>query len=143
MMAGFVPVKAVQALSVILFDIDHFKNINDSYGHHYGEQVLSATDRIMNSHVRDDDVLCRWGGEEFLLLLNHCSRERAVEIAETIRQSVKSHPFQCGKENLAITISAGVAEYQRDELMTSLFERSDQALYQAKRDGRDLVRQLR
>ncbi|MCX4186958.1 sensor domain-containing diguanylate cyclase [Methylophaga sp. OBS4] len=132
-----------QALSVILIDIDHFKNINDSYGHHYGDQVLAATARIISSHVRDDDVLCRWGGEEFLLLLNSCSRERAVEIAETIRQSVKSHPFQYGKENLSITISAGVAEYQRDELMTSLIERSDQALYQAKNDGRDLVRQLR
>ena len=128
-------------LSLILVDIDYFKNLNDNYGHHYGDQVLMTFSRIISSQVRDEDTLCRWGGEEFLLLLENCNLQRATEIAESIREAVAAYRFQHGKHSIRITLSAGVAQQHNDEPMAQLIERCDQALYEAKEGGRNQIRQ--
>lgn len=127
-------------LSLILMDIDHFKKINDNYGHQSGDEVLKTCARLINAHVRDVDVLCRWGGEEFLLLLENCPLSRAMEIADTARLAIKNHVFHFAGDKLSMTVSAGVAEYQTGESMAEVIARCDRGLYSSKREGRDQVK---
>lgn len=126
-------------LSLLTMDIDNFKEINDTYGHQHGDQVLRTFARIIRQQVRDADTLCRWGGEEFLLLLESCDLARAVKIAEGIRNAVKAHSFTFGTDTKILTLSLGVAEHKPDETQEALIERCDQALYRSKREGRDRV----
>lgn len=128
-----------QPLSLILLDIDHFKKINDDFGHHLGDEVLVGFANLTQRHIRREDVLCRWGGEEFLVLLENCDIERATEIANQLREQVKHHAFHSSQQSLQITISAGVAQLQPGESMSMLLRRCDKALYQAKNEGRDRV----
>lgn len=124
---------------VILLDIDHFKEVNDTYGHLAGDIVLQRIVSILRQQVRDSDTICRWGGEEFMILLDDCSIERAVTCAENIRQSIRAKPFSYHSKTIAITASLGVAQLRRDEDADGLVARADAALYQAKRAGRDQV----
>src|SRR5690606_17651881 len=126
-------------LSLVSVDLDHFKVINDTYGHQCGDDVLRTFVELINMEVRDNDTLCRWGGEEFLLLLEDCDRDRACEVAETIRTRLKAHSFRFGRETFTVTASFGVAQYQEGESLNALVDRSDRALYQSKRAGRDRV----
>ena len=126
-------------LSMIVLDIDHFKSINDQYGHQFGDQVLKSVGRLIKQNIRDVDTLCRWGGEEFLVLLENCEQRRAAEIAETIREVISQHNNRVKNETVSITISAGVAEYQLGESMEQLIERCDRAMYESKNKGRNRV----
>lgn len=130
--------RSQRTLALLLFDLDHFKQINDTYGHLAGDAVLRAVVGAVRSQLRDSDVLARWGGEEFIVLLKDCSREHALHVAEKLRQTVAAHDFRgVGPQHL--TVSLGVSISRPDDVPTTLFSRADQALYQAKRQGRNRV----
>ncbi len=124
-------------LSVILFDIDHFKEVNDTFGHLAGDAVLQHVVNLSKQLIRDSDILCRWGGEEFLVLLDSCSIDDAYRISETIREAVEDTPATYEDQEIKVTISNGVAQYHFPEHEDSLLSRVDQCLYQAKQNGRN------
>ena len=127
------------ALSVILLDIDHFKRVNDSYGHDVGDQVIRALSELLKSEMRGGDDASRWGGEEFLLLLTGASLEPALKVAERVRLRCEMLRVE-GLDTqppVAFTISLGVAEWDRRESLEDLLKRADEAMYAAKRGGRN------
>lgn len=126
-----------QPLSLLLIDIDHFKAINDRYGHPTGDQILVELSRRIGSRLRSMDRLARWGGEEFVVLMPHCDAAAAVLIAENLRKLCAEQPFP---EVGTVTASFGVAELKPGEKTEEWFKRVDVALYDAKSSGRDVVR---
>ncbi len=128
-----------EALSIILVDIDHFKKVNDNYGHMVGDQVIVKIANILKSNLRNSDLLCRWGGEEFMLLLPKCNLSDAQDLAEKIRLHIENEVMTVEGNNLAITASFGLCAYLGDESQNELFERVDKALYSAKSLGRNRV----
>ena len=124
------------ALSLVLFDVDNLKTINDAFGHLAGEKVLSTLARIVKNEIRQSDVFARWGGDEFVILLPHTEGAQAFELAERIRDLVASHRFAAVG---LISCSFGVAEYEKGEDGDSFLARADQKLYQAKSAGKNLV----
>jgi diguanylate cyclase (GGDEF)-like protein len=126
-------------LSAILIDIDHFKQINDTYGHFMGDKVLREIAQLINSCIRVSDVLSRWGGEEFIIMLKNCPLKQALALAEKIRQQAASHDFRLAPVNRPVTLSIGIAQYDTNETETEFFIRTDKALYQAKQNGRNCI----
>jgi diguanylate cyclase (GGDEF)-like protein/PAS domain S-box-containing protein len=124
-------------LSALMLDIDHFKTINDTYGHQAGDQVLTTIARRMLATVRGTDIVARWGGEEFVIVLRDCALDEAMAIAEKIRAEIADNPV---KDVGAVSASIGVAELRPEEDLSSWMARADGALYQAKRSGRNAVR---
>lgn len=123
-------------VSLVLFDIDHFKSINDRHGHQVGDRVLIELTRLIHDHLRAVDVLARWGGEEFVLLLPHCGAVEAVTVAEKLRVLMECHPFPTiGRA----TASFGVAQLRPQETLDDWLKRADDALYAAKALGRNRV----
>ncbi len=122
-------------LAVMMLDIDRFKDINDHYGHQYGDEVLRSVSAVMAENARAADVLARWGGEEFLLLAPNTDTTGAAELAERIRSSIEATPM--GKRHLNVTISIGVTEACKSDSRRSLVRRCDLALYRAKEAGRN------
>jgi diguanylate cyclase (GGDEF)-like protein/PAS domain S-box-containing protein len=125
-----------EPLSVILLDIDHFKQINDQYGHALGDQVLQRIAARIDQRVRGQDLAIRWGGEEFVVALRNTPLDGARKVAESLRQQLASTGFH---HNVEITISAGVAEMRRGESVDEIVARADEAMYAAKSAGRDRV----
>jgi diguanylate cyclase (GGDEF)-like protein len=133
--------RADDSLGILMIDIDHFKLINDRFGHGTGDQVLRGVARAITRAVRDEDTPARYGGEEFAVLLRRTDREQAVEVAERIRRAVlRLHPASLGITE-PVTVSVGVAVSGPDggRQLDRLVERADGALYRAKRQGRDRV----
>ena len=126
-------------LSAILFDIDFFKMVNDNHGHLAGDRILQNIAVITKSAVRESDIVTRWGGEEFLVLLKDCPLEKAATLAEKIRCVIAGHDFALPTSEMNLTASLGVAEYAFRETWLSFFGRADKALYQAKSEGRNRV----
>ncbi len=126
-------------ISFLMLDIDRFKLVNDNYGHAAGDEVLKALGTILSRSVRRTDVFCRWGGEEFAILLNESDLESARVFAERLLTTIRSFDFG---EPGSITASAGIAEAGPDEALNALQHRADQALYRAKQAGRDRVEAL-
>jgi diguanylate cyclase (GGDEF)-like protein len=131
--------RAGTPLSLIAIDIDNFKEINDTFGHQRGDEVIRAVAQIIEGQVREVDTLCRWGGEEFVLLLENCDRDQAFDVAEKIRHAVAEHPFHFGAEVKSVTVSLGVAERRKNESQDSLQNRCDHAMYRSKGEGRNRV----
>ncbi|MCP4676147.1 MAG: GGDEF domain-containing protein [Deltaproteobacteria bacterium] len=128
-------------LSILLFDIDHFKNVNDTYGHLAGDYVLQALARLVSTRARREEVFARYGGEEFVILLPETSKEGAIELAEQLRKRVASHTFIFEGEEIPITVSVGVATMSGDATTaTEFIKGADMAMYKAKSDGRNCVR---
>lgn len=128
-------------VSLIMFDLDHFKEVNDRYGHLCGDAVLSAVGRRMRDVLRGSDLKCRYGGEEFLVLLPETPLHGARRVAETLRREIAERPIPWGGEALTITASFGLAQTTPGEVnVQALIARADQALYRAKEDGRNCVR---
>lgn len=126
--------------SLIMADIDHFKKVNDSYGHQFGDKVLHKTANLIKSNCRGTDIPARYGGEEFCILLPETNRNNAFIVAEKIRNSVKDHVFKYLNESIHITISLGIAEYPFNALnRDNLVEAADKALYISKETGRNRV----
>lgn len=128
-------------VSVMMLDLDYFKDINDTYGHQTGDDVLVAAARMIEKHVRGIDYVGRYGGEEFLIVLPATSRVESSEIAERIRRSLETTPIAVSKsEHVHLTISIGMAIYPGDsEEQQTLLSYADQALYHAKAAGRNQV----
>jgi len=123
----------------MMCDLDHFKQVNDAYGHQAGDLVLQAVAETARECIRETDLVCRWGGEEFLFLLPDCGGEKALELAEKIRLAVENRPVTYGRDEIRVTVSLGVAELRPGERQGDLVKRSDVALYAAKAAGRNRV----
>jgi diguanylate cyclase (GGDEF)-like protein len=121
-------------LSLIVFDMDNFKRINDEHGHDVGDNVLVEYTKLISSHLREGDIFCRIGGEEFTLILPHTNKAGAYKIADKLRVLIEAH-----KKILPVTMSFGVAEYAKGEELEVLYKRADEALYEAKNLGRNKV----
>ncbi|WP_419769835.1 MAG: diguanylate cyclase [Candidatus Marinarcus sp.] len=124
-------------LSLIIFDIDDFKDINDTFGHEEGDYVLKVITKITTTAVRDSDTVVRWGGEEFIVLLPETALDNACVVAEKIRASMAS--FTMDNINKIVTASFGVAQLQESDCETSFIKRADNALYKAKSQGKNRV----
>ncbi|WP_426207732.1 sensor domain-containing diguanylate cyclase [Massilia sp. TWP1-3-3] len=124
-------------LSAILFDIDHFKGVNDAFGHMVGDSVIRQVAEIALDVVRESDAVTRWGGEEYLVLLSDCKLSAAIGVAENLRRRVADHDFGLPGGKFMVTISLGVAQYHDNESENSFFTRADDALYGAKHGGRN------
>ena len=122
-------------MSIIFFDIDHFKEVNDTYGHKKGDFVLIELAKVINQNIRKSDIFGRWGGEEFLLILPETRIDKAEKLAEKLRKIVENHDF----DGLSITISLGVTELKENDNISSLMGRVDKLLYKAKENGRNQV----
>jgi len=122
--------------SIVLYDIDHFKSINDSFGHQRGDEVLIRFATLLVNNARDVDYVFRLGGEEFATIAPQCNRSQAGNIAEKYRCLVSNYDFNIDR---AMTISAGIAEFDHYEAPDELISRADKALYKAKADGRDTI----
>ena len=127
-----------RSLAIVMFDIDLFKNINDTYGHDIGDDVLVAISNIATKHVRNVDTLARWGGEEFILLLPETSLEDACNVAEKLRLDIQNTAL-AQVEASKITASFGVSVFKEDDTQDTFLKRVDEALYKAKDDGRNKV----
>ena len=125
-------------LSISMLDIDHFKNINDSYGHTVGDEVLRALGSELREHIRYPDTIGRYGGEEFLIVLPHSTFKAASEQAERLCSHVRSLLIKSGEQEITLTVSIGVAQYKiQKEDWEAFLSRADVALYQAKKNGRN------
>lgn len=128
-----------QQLSILMLDLDHFKMVNDEFGHSMGDRVLKEAALCLSSCIRQTDMCFRYGGEEFLIMLSNAEHAGALRIAERIRQSISAMTFQHEKGPLQITTSIGVATMTLDDNRETLLHRADMALYQAKHNGRNQV----
>lgn len=124
------------AMSLLMIDIDYFKKINDTFGHNTGDQALHAIAQTLSHHLRHVDIICRWGGEEFVALLPTADAPRALMIAEQIRHAVAIQHIQ---EVPAITVSIGVTQIREGDSLDEAVNRADEALYDAKNSGRNRV----
>jgi diguanylate cyclase (GGDEF)-like protein len=126
-------------LSVVMMDIDHFKQVNDTYGHPVGDQVIRSLSWLLKQRLRKQDILCRYGGEEFLIGLPHTDAEQAFTIMNRIRQDFSQirHPYR--DSHFRATASGGIATYPLYQNSDSLIKAADEALYQAKRGGRNRI----
>ncbi len=130
---------AANGITFMIIDIDFFKNVNDTYGHATGDMVIKGLADIIQNNFSQAEMVCRWGGEEFIVLLH--TNENVYEMAEKLRKEVETHLFGEPGEGLHITISIGIASTAKNEIpyFSQLFERADEKLYEAKNNGRNLV----
>jgi two-component system cell cycle response regulator len=128
-------------LSLLLFDLDHFKGLNDNFGHDAGDYVLKELANIIHKHgVRDQDIFARYGGEEFVILLPNTNLKQAFEISERLRKLIEENAFMYESKRLPVTASIGVADYRKGvNTGTDLFKRADKAVYISKEGGRNQV----
>ena len=127
-------------VGLVMLDVDHFKLFNDTYGHEAGDIVLKELGNLLRSSIRGEDIACRYGGEEFLLILPDASLESVMERAEEIRKKTKDLRIAYQNEELSVTISAGVAMLpNHGPSIDDALKAADEALYHAKAEGRDQV----
>ncbi len=126
--------------ALILGDLDHFKSVNDEYGHVVGDHLLRLTAEAIGSTIRNSDSVYRFGGEEFAVLLPHTGEQEARDVADRIRHAVSSLRVDCGGTDLSVTISCGVARHLAEEGASQWIARADEALYRAKAQGRNCTR---
>jgi two-component system, cell cycle response regulator len=125
-------------MCMIMFDIDHFKKVNDTYGHQAGDTVLMEVSAVAKGCLRGEDYLCRYGGEEFAIIMPETSVDEAHEVAERMRKLIEEHAFYGGNQLINVTISLGIAEYPEHAIIKEkLIEKADAALYAAKNSGRN------
>ncbi|MGR8930067.1 MAG: GGDEF domain-containing protein [Gammaproteobacteria bacterium] len=124
-------------LSLLIWDIDYFKRINDNYGHKAGDKTLALVGQILSNNCRASDFVARYGGEEFLMLLPNTTADQALKMADNIREIIENSGFNHNRESLNLTISCGISEFSGDDKHDDVFVRADRALYQAKQAGRN------
>jgi diguanylate cyclase (GGDEF)-like protein len=128
--------------SMVMLDIDHFKKVNDTYGHSIGDKVLIEFCTVCLKQIRENDIMGRLGGEEFAIALVECDTEMAAIVAERIRQAVASHVVSSGGEEIRFTVSLGVTSMWQGCDLSSILERADNAMYRAKENGRNQVQSV-
>ncbi|MDR8365306.1 MULTISPECIES: GGDEF domain-containing protein [Pseudomonas] len=126
-----------QPLSLLMLDIDHFKHINDTYGHSAGDEVLKAVAASIKNQLRNVDMVFRFGGEEFMILLSNTSREAAAMVGERLRFAAQAQDYEAEGKMIELTVSIGCSTLLPGESAESLLRRADSALYVAKREGRN------
>ncbi len=129
----------IKSLAIIFLDIDHFKKVNDTYGHDAGDEVLRQTAELIRGRVRQLDIVGRYGGEEIVVGLPGATTEQAKRIADDLRHTIENHNFQVGDDTLKVTASLGVAELTPTRTIHQTLKIADDALYQAKDTGRNKV----
>jgi diguanylate cyclase len=124
-------------LTIAVFDIDHFKRINDNFGHQAGDRVIKVIGRSIAKRLREVDFFCRYGGEEFVALMPETDAGVALEVLEKVRDAIASAAFNYKEQPMSITVSVGLTEFKTGDDLVTAFERADQALYSAKSSGRN------
>ncbi len=125
-----------EPLSLMIFDIDFFKKINDTHGHGVGDEVLRSLVHVVFQNIRQEDLLARWGGEEFMILMPQTALKSAFDLAECLRKNIEKYEFsKVGK----VTVSLGLAEFSSEDDIESFIKWADDALYIAKGNGRNRV----
>lgn len=124
-------------LCMVMIDVDHFKNINDNFGHKAGDKVLATIAAVIRDRVRETDFVARYGGEEFVALVTGAKIEDAFKVADKLRASIESCGFHFRGARVPVTISAGIAEFHDNDTPDDVFERADKAMYEAKNNGRN------
>ena len=128
-----------KTLSLTILDIDYFKRVNDSYGHHIGDSVLIEISELLKANVRESDYIGRWGGEEFLIICPETQLDGSIQFIEKLRKKIENYDFSVvGKQ----TASFGISIYSKEDTIESIIKRADAALYQAKETGRNKVNYL-
>jgi len=133
--------KSDKPLSVMMMDIDHFKVVNDTYGHAAGDMVLKEFAKRVGKNIRGVDLAARYGGEEFVVMMPETPTDWAFMIADRLRQEVSDNPFEVGLGSgpITVTVSIGVSTSRQDMTPAMLLEEADKALYEAKESGRNKV----
>lgn len=137
-------------ITVVMSDIDHFKKVNDTFGHQAGDHVLKQVAQILKDIMRDTDLAGRFGGEEFIVLLNNCSEAGSLIFCERLRKCVAASPFRFDKNEIPVTLSQGTATFHQpwtqgtnpEDILRELIRQADSALYEAKHQGRNRVIQF-
>jgi diguanylate cyclase len=124
-------------LCLVVWDIDFFKRVNDSYGHQAGDKVLAHISGLFLNNIRKSDFIARFGGEEFIMLLPHTSRQAAIIVTDKLRNLVEQNPLALNNKQVVITLSCGITQFLIEDTHETAFERADQALYKAKEQGRN------
>jgi len=132
-------IRAGRAFCLAMIDVDHFKRVNDQYGHAIGDQVLAAVAQTISSGLRETDVVARWGGEEFLVMFTDTDSATAEKVLLRIQFKLLTLAVCPEAAQLRVRFSAGIASYEKDELLTRTIDRADRALYVAKAAGRNRV----
>lgn len=131
---------AQEHVSFVMMDIDFFKLINDTYGHHVGDLALEHIAQLLQSHTRKTDIVARWGGEEVVILLAHTKLAQAINYAEHLREIITSNPLIYDGKEIRVTASFGVCTRMSNETLEQLYQRADSLLYKAKNQGRNMVK---
>ncbi|AFJ03299.1 response regulator [Methylophaga frappieri] len=126
-------------LTLVVIDVDHFKSINDAYGHNSGDRALTLIGQTLASCLRRSDIAFRYGGEEFAVILSHSDAEKSIAVADRLRQNISELTCHDGLRSFSMTISIGLAQMTSEENTFQLFDRADRALYHAKAQGRNQV----
>lgn len=129
-----------QDAAVAILDIDNFKNINDTFGHNVGDEVIEHFGKLVSQHIRDSDIVGRWGGDEFLFIFPNTKAFGAEKVMECIRRAVSSSAIRAGTSYVDVTVSYGVSEYHSEDIAdnhSNIVDRADKALYVAKHEGRN------
>ena len=127
-------------VSLVMMDIDGFKSVNDQYGHRVGDRILQRVATLIRRKSRKVDICCRYGGEEFTVILPEIGRQKAARFAERVRNLIESKRIDCDGESCSVTISAGVSSYPDDgETPSDLIDKEDQVMYWAKGGGKNKV----
>lgn len=130
-------------LTIAIFDIDHFKRINDTYGHQAGDRVIKVIGRSIAKRLREVDFFCRYGGEEFVALMPETDSATALDVLEKVRDAIANAAFNYKDQPMSITLSVGLTEFKTNDVLETAFERADQALYSAKSSGRNRCHLMR
>ena len=128
-----------EQVTLCMVDVDHFKQVNDRYGHPVGDEVLRAVGELLGARLREGDCLARIGGEEFIIVLRHCNASRGRRVAESARHTVAASQIRTAAGEVPITVSVGVAQWSSGERLEDVIRRADRTLYGAKQAGRDRV----
>ena len=128
-----------QPLWIAVADIDHFKVINDSFGHSTGDKTLQVIAMALKNSLRDTEFVARYGGEEFVLIIPDVNATDIEQLLNRVREKVKSIPFKFKNQRITVTVSIGAAQIINNELINETFDRADAALYRAKHESRDRV----
>ena len=126
-------------LSIIMLDIDHFKKVNDTYGHLAGDFILKEIANVIKKSIRSSDACGRFGGEEFIILLPNTKLSGAMKLAERIRKNIENYEFVFRNKKIPITVSIGITSASKNDSVFSLIQRADEALYEAKNKGRNRI----
>jgi diguanylate cyclase (GGDEF)-like protein len=129
----------IKNFSLIIFDIDNFKKLNDKYGHLVGDEALKFLARLIGERVRDIDIVCRWGGEEIVVGLIGASEKDAFNVADDIREKLERRFLKWKNKKIKFTVSGGVASFDKVKNLEELFHRADEAMYRAKKLGKNRI----